>query len=497
MNKHIILLSLLFFFLTSCETREEKSETAVREYISALKNQNWIKAKGLIFDPKVDDDAVRFASDAESKPTNNVEGNIFDNNTWSESSSSQQSASDKDLFNINTWRHLSIKDIDDIKVIEIDRDSEDGSFDKGLPQLSSLIKSARYILSEYLVKRAYLVKVKSGENDIYFIVIQTSKNRFLVYKSEGLYDYDVDGMKGKIGYDIQLLNKNYKSISRYLKDLKNFNIFSDAINENNNSTKHEIFPDIKNHDATFRNTPKARKYKQFSESSIIICEDSSAYIMDDYNKISDCYHIISAENLIKEIESYGVKPLSRKSDKLKIMDQEADLAYISRLSDQKNRILDEIRRKEAEKRRIEEEKKREEEERNKEKERKARVAKYKAQGVALLSSGFTNNGNGAKGVKFEAVNTSNKTAKYIIIEVVGYNAVNDPVWDGGYVKRCQGIGPVSPGEAWSWSFNELWERGDIVDSYKIKALIIQFSDGTSKRVNNPKELPNNWRDWYY
>ena len=133
----------------------------------------------------------------------------------------------------------------------------------------------------------------------------------------------------------------------------------------------------------------------------------------------------------------------------------------------------------------------------KEKARKEKANKYIKQGVALISSQFSNNGKGAKGVKFKALNPSNKTAKYIIMEVVGYNSVDDPVYSDGYLKRCRGIGPIGPGEAGSWDFDEIWERGDLVESYEIKALVIQFKDGTSKRVKLPRPIPSNYRDWLY
>ena len=65
------------------------------------------------------------------------------------------------------------------------------------------------------------------------------------------------------------------------------------------------------------------------------------------------------------------------------------------------------------------------------------------------------------------------------------------------MKKCTGIGPIGPGEYGTWNFDNVWERGDLVESYEIKTLTIQFKDGTSKRVKLPQNLPSNWRNWLY
>lgn len=84
------------------------------------------------------------------------------------------------------------------------------------------------------------------------------------------------------------------------------------------------------------------------------------------------------------------------------------------------------------------------------------------------------------GMKFSFLNTSNNTIKYITINFIGYNAVDDPVSSRGktlLTRKC--IGPVEPFETASYDFEYIWFT-DIVDYSKIRSIVVQYKNGTSK-----------------
>lgn len=254
------------------------------------------------------------------------------------------------------------------------------------------------------------------------------------------------------------------NVAKFIEDLKIFDIFSSAIDAKDTATIIRMFPQLANHDYYLNGKPSPKLYDQLPNYALITTTDSLTFKISSDGKIVDSFGVISSKNAEKTIIALDGTPRDRLGN--------SDIEYMNFLNDQ----IKDLER---------------------EKERKTKAAKYKAQGVALISSQLTSDGKGAKGVKFTALNTSNKTAKYIIMEVVGYNSVDDPVWSKGYLKRCRGIGPVSPNHSGTWDFNEIWEKGDIVESYEIKKLIIEYTDGTSKSVKLPQELPSGWRDWLY
>lgn len=84
------------------------------------------------------------------------------------------------------------------------------------------------------------------------------------------------------------------------------------------------------------------------------------------------------------------------------------------------------------------------------------------------------------GMKFSFLNTSNKTIKYITINFSGYNAVDDPVPSRGKTLLTRkGIGPIEPFETGSYDFEYVWFT-DIVDYSKVRSILVQYTNGTSK-----------------
>lgn len=248
-----------------------------------------------------------------------------------------------------------------------------------------------------------------------------------------------------------------------IDNLETFDVFSSAVAANDSAKIIRVFPGIANQDYEFNGRPVPKSYIQNDLYVTITTNDSLVFKMSN-GKIEDSYGVISSKHAEDAVKALDGTPYSR--------DRYFDIEYVNVLSKQADSL-------------------------QKEKERKAKAAKYKAQGLALISSHFANDGNGAKGIGFSVLNTSNKTAKYVIIEVVGYNSVDDPVWSDGYIMRCRGIGPVYPGDWGEWEFDNIWERGSIVRSYEIKTIIMQYTDGTSKSIKLPQPLPLNWKDWLY
>lgn len=96
------------------------------------------------------------------------------------------------------------------------------------------------------------------------------------------------------------------------------------------------------------------------------------------------------------------------------------------------------------------------------------------------------------GIKFKFYNPTKKMIKYITITFVGYNAVDDPVssYEGGSLTRkC--IGPIEPDESASYEFEYVWFT-DIVQYAKIKSIVVQYNDNTTKRITNADKIT--WSD---
>lgn len=93
------------------------------------------------------------------------------------------------------------------------------------------------------------------------------------------------------------------------------------------------------------------------------------------------------------------------------------------------------------------------------------------------------------GMKFSFFNTSDNTIKYITINFIGYNAVDDPVSSKGktlLTRRC--IGPVEPFETAYYDFEYIWFT-DIVNYSKIRSIVVQYKNGTSKTFTGEAVKP--------
>jgi hypothetical protein len=101
------------------------------------------------------------------------------------------------------------------------------------------------------------------------------------------------------------------------------------------------------------------------------------------------------------------------------------------------------------------------------------------------------------GCKIDFINLSKKTIKYITFVFQGYNAVNDIVFDpltGKNSVSIKGIGPIDNNESAGYEKNYAWHT-DIVQDIKIKSIVIQYMDGSTKQVLNPHSLILNGNEY--
>ena len=118
------------------------------------------------------------------------------------------------------------------------------------------------------------------------------------------------------------------------------------------------------------------------------------------------------------------------------------------------------------------------------------LSSFKKYGLAIKSWGVYDESEytDGTGISFNFFNPTSKTVKYITIRFVGYNAVDDPVSSGGgYTLTRKCIGPIGADETASYVFEYVWFT-DIVQYAKIKSIVVQYTDGTSKTISNARQI---------
>lgn len=93
------------------------------------------------------------------------------------------------------------------------------------------------------------------------------------------------------------------------------------------------------------------------------------------------------------------------------------------------------------------------------------------------------------GIKFEVINTANKTIKYISFTLLGLNGVGDPVKGklGANTITVKGVGPIEPHQSGSYDFEYAW-LSDLIQEVKITSVKIQYMDNTFKVISNPQSV---------
>lgn len=120
------------------------------------------------------------------------------------------------------------------------------------------------------------------------------------------------------------------------------------------------------------------------------------------------------------------------------------------------------------------------------------VKKTASQGIALLKHSVYDVSEHTEGTGFEVsvLNTGKKTIKYITFNMVGLNAVDDPVRDrirGGTTVSLRGVGPIEPSSTAGYSKDYMWTT-DLVESHRLTSIRLEYMDGTSKTLANLKAL---------
>lgn len=114
------------------------------------------------------------------------------------------------------------------------------------------------------------------------------------------------------------------------------------------------------------------------------------------------------------------------------------------------------------------------------------ISTFKKYGIAIIEAIPVENYS-MTSARFEILNTSSKTIKYINFTFYGKNRVNDKV--GSNITK-RGIGPVESFETAKLDFENVWLT-DIVERLKLLSVTITYIDGTVKTINITS---NHWID---
>jgi hypothetical protein len=118
------------------------------------------------------------------------------------------------------------------------------------------------------------------------------------------------------------------------------------------------------------------------------------------------------------------------------------------------------------------------------------IESCRPKGLVVLKNSIYDESEYTEGTSFtfEIENLSKRILKYITFNIIGYNAVDDKVTDrGSSLKSVKGVGPIGKNESGSFSFPYVWFT-DIVQSFKVISIKIDYMDGSSSIIDNPKNI---------
>lgn len=112
-------------------------------------------------------------------------------------------------------------------------------------------------------------------------------------------------------------------------------------------------------------------------------------------------------------------------------------------------------------------------------------------GIAILTASVYDVSEYTEGTGFRITfyNPTKKTIKYVTATFVGYNSVKDPVKDfrtQSTQLTLKGVGPIEPGMSATYSREYAWMT-DLVETVKITGVKVQYMDGSTKVVKDPKQ----------
>lgn len=120
------------------------------------------------------------------------------------------------------------------------------------------------------------------------------------------------------------------------------------------------------------------------------------------------------------------------------------------------------------------------------------MARHRKAGLTILNASISDVSEYTQGTSFSisVKNPTKKPIKYIWLTIVGFNAVNDPVRDS--FKRTpeisvKAIGPIEENMSGSYHWEYLWLT-DIVESFKIRKIKVQYMDGSIKTISDAKSI---------
>ena len=452
------LCALSLILVTSCNNSpEKKAENTIKKFIEAVANSDSDKIAELypnnkLYEAEIDDVVVC------ETPDDNME------NKFPYSSSISQ---DLVVFGLIQLKDADSLTINSVVVNTLPNDSAAimAQLDTAALETTHLCVPSQQYPTVCIVNSQY-----NGHNIIWGVGIPM-EGKPVILNTKGLFDPNPSLIEKEFGCSIVIFNGENDNEHKHnaqiaCKDLINLKHFERSFNNGDKTTATKYFPKMGQFASFSMKTDslKLSKYTQRSSNTAIAECDSVLFLVyndsNTHNEIIECKNLFDYSNLQKSILDEG--------DEYEDAESIWDIKYIQELFKQ----LDDI----------------------KEKKRKdAVIAKYVAQGGALIKHSFVS-GTDSKGISFSVVNLTPSPISYVCIDVVGYNAVDDPVWDDGYMRTLRGIGPVDYLSVGSWSFDNIWKRNpSIVDSYEIKSMTLIFKNGKRKTIKYPELLSEDWK----
>jgi len=123
------------------------------------------------------------------------------------------------------------------------------------------------------------------------------------------------------------------------------------------------------------------------------------------------------------------------------------------------------------------------------------LASHKKYGLSVISAGIYDESEYTEGTSFviQVLNPTPKVVKYVWITVVGYNAVGDPVRDtvqNSSAITVKGVGPIQTDSSATYRWKYFWHT-DIVESFKLKKIKVQYMDGSTRQIDNVQSIQLN------
>jgi len=120
------------------------------------------------------------------------------------------------------------------------------------------------------------------------------------------------------------------------------------------------------------------------------------------------------------------------------------------------------------------------------------IKKYSNYGLAIFDYEAFDNSEFTEGTGFRVnvFNPTKKTIKYININFIGINPVNDKVinkYKNSYTNNVRAVGPLKSMESGYYEWDYVWFT-DIVETIKITSINVQFMDGTIKSITDINKI---------